>query len=220
MIDLYRKLVRWGFRRLYHEFAWSYDGVAWLVSGGRWRRWGAAGLPFLHGRVLELGFGPGHVQLALAAMPHHRAVGVDLSPQMTATAARRLRRHGIVPRLIRGTALHLPFAAASFDTVLATFPAEYILAPETVAEMRRILTPDGRIVIVDAAQLHTNGVYPRLVDLAYRLTLQAPANRTPTPEPPPTLRRYGPFRITAHPITVGSSTVHVFVGQAIDGADD
>jgi ubiquinone/menaquinone biosynthesis C-methylase UbiE len=219
MIVLYRKLVRWGFKRLYHEFAWTYDGVAWLVSVGLWRRWTAAALPFLQGRVLELGFGPGHLQLALAAHPQHHAVGLDRSPQMAAQAARRLRRHGFTPQLIQGTALTLPFPAARFDTVLATFPAEYILAPETVAEIRRVLTPTGRLVIVDAAQLHTEGLYTRLIDLAYRLTLQAPVRAAP-PEPLPAQRHYGPFTLEAHTISVGPSTVQVFVGTPTHGANN
>jgi ubiquinone/menaquinone biosynthesis C-methylase UbiE len=219
MIDLYRKLVRWGFRRLYHEFAWTYDAVAWLVSAGLWRQWAATALPFLHGRVLELGFGPGHLQLALAARPQHAAVGLDRSPQMVAQAAGRLRRHGVTPHLVQGTALSLPFAAASFDTVLATFPAEYILAPETAAEIRRVLTPAGHIVIVDGAQLPAGGLYMRLVDLAYRLTLQAPVRRAPADDPQPQERRYGPFILTAQQVSVGASTVQVFVGTAGYGAN-
>ncbi|NTV64514.1 MAG: hypothetical protein HGA65_13385, partial [Oscillochloris sp.] len=50
-------LVRWAFERLYREFAWTYDMVAVAVSGGLWRRWGLAALPYVRGRVLELGFG-------------------------------------------------------------------------------------------------------------------------------------------------------------------
>jgi ubiquinone/menaquinone biosynthesis C-methylase UbiE len=218
MVDLYRKLVHWGFGRLYHEFAWTYDGVAWLVSAGLWRRWTLAALPFLQGRVLELGFGPGHVQLALATCTAHTAVGLDRSPQMARQAARRLRRHQITPHLVQGTALSLPFPAARFDTVLATFPAEYILAPATAAEIARVLTPAGRVVIVDGAQLHTDGLYTRLVDLAYRLTLRAPVRDAPAPTPLPAQRRYGPFTLKAHTIAVGPSTVQVFVGMYAHGA--
>ncbi len=220
MLRIYRNLVRWGFHRLYHEFAWTYDGVAWLVSAGLWRRWTATALPFLQGRVLELGFGPGHLQLALAEQRHHYAVGLDRSPQMGTQAARRLRRQGFTPQLVQGTALTLPFATASFDTVLATFPAEYILAAETVAEIRRVLTPAGRIVIVDGAQLHTAGLYTRLVDLAFRLTLQAPVRAKPAPQPQPMQSAYGPFTLYAKQIVVGPSTVHVFVGTNNHGAND
>ncbi|MEI7772873.1 MAG: class I SAM-dependent methyltransferase, partial [Chloroflexales bacterium] len=124
------RLIRWGFERLYRELAWSYDAVAAAVSGGLWQRWGLVVLPFLRGRVLEIGFGPGHLQLALAAAGRP-ACGVDSSPQMISIARRRLRRAGHPARLARGSAQQIPLASAAFDTVLATFPAEYIADPRT-----------------------------------------------------------------------------------------
>lgn len=210
MWHFYRTVMRWAFKRLYHEFAWTYDTVAWLVSAGYWRQWALTALPFCHGRVLELGFGPGHLQSALT---HHQisAVGLDYSPQMVRQAARRLRRAALPARLVRGTALALPFPPAHFDTVVATFPAEYIVAPATAAEIRRVLTPTGRLVIVDAAQLHHANLYTFLIDLAFRLTLQAPVRPTPA-APNPLPRQYGPFTMEVYPVIVGPTTVRVFVG--------
>ena len=60
-------LLRIFFQLLYHPFAWAYDLVAGLVSLGRWKSWVLCGLPLLAGRVLEIGFGPGHLQAALQA---------------------------------------------------------------------------------------------------------------------------------------------------------
>jgi ubiquinone/menaquinone biosynthesis C-methylase UbiE len=171
----YAATIRWLFQRLYREFAWTYDAVAWAVSAGLWRRWALSALPELAGRVLELGFGTGHVQLALAARP--AVCGLDASPHMAARAAARLRRHGHTPRLVNGLAQQLPFATAAFDSLLATFPTEYMLDPATHAELRRVLAPGGRLVIVPLAQLDP-GFYTGIVDLAYRLTLQAPVRRS------------------------------------------
>lgn len=176
----YRALVRRAFHHFYRELAWTYDAVAWLVSGGLWFRWARAAIPELRGRALELGFGTGHLQLTLAARP--ATFGLDASPQMAAIAAARLRRHGHAPRLANGVAQRLPFPAAAFDSVVATFPAEYILDPGAHAEIRRVLAPGGRLVIVPLAQLDP-GPYTRLVDLAYRLTLQTPAGRGAPAEP-------------------------------------
>lgn len=210
-VHAYKCAIRWAFNQLYREFAWSYDLVAWLVSRGLWRRWTMAALPYLHGRVLEVGFGPGHLQLALTGNPDLSAAGIDPSPQMVALASRRLRRAGHSPRLLRGVAQALPFASASFDTLLATFPAEYILDPRAHAEFRRVLAPAGRLVIVDGARFSRAGLYERLVDLAYRLTLQAPVQRD---EPP--LQRLDQLQLAGlhletHEVQVGPSSVLVLV---------
>ncbi len=207
-----RCAVRWGFERLYREFAWTYDTVAAAVSGGLWRRWALATLPFLKGRVLELGFGPGHLQLALA-FGSHSACGLDASPQMIAIARRRLRRAGRPVRLAQGRAQQIPFAPAVFDTVLATFPAEYIADPRTHAEIRHVLAPGGRVVILPLAQLDRS-LYARLVDLAYRLTLQAPVlHKTPPAAQPTAGLQIGDTPLEAHWIQVGPSQALVLVGD-------
>ncbi|NTU63042.1 MAG: hypothetical protein HGB05_06465, partial [Chloroflexi bacterium] len=62
-----RRLVKFGFQLLYHEFAFTYDAVAWLVSLGQWQAWGRTTLDRVRGpRVLEIGHGPGHLLIALA----------------------------------------------------------------------------------------------------------------------------------------------------------
>jgi ubiquinone/menaquinone biosynthesis C-methylase UbiE len=208
---LHLRIIRWGFERLYREFAWAYDAVAAAVSGGLWQRWGLAARPFLQGRVLELGFGPGHVQLALAGGAHP-ACGLDASPQMIAIARRRLRRAGRPARLAQGRAQQIPFAAASFDTVLATFPAEYIADPRTHAEIRRVLAPGGRVVMLPTAQLDRSR-YARLVDLAYRLTLQTPAPREDSQATQLTALRIGDISLEARWVRVGPSQALVLLGD-------
>jgi ubiquinone/menaquinone biosynthesis C-methylase UbiE len=170
----WRGLVQTGFRLLYEEMSWSYDAVSRAVSLGQWAAWRRAALPFLRGpRVLELGFGPGHLQLELLAAGY-TAAGLDASAQMARTAARRLRAAGHAPG-VHGLAQSLPFAAAAFEGVVATFPTAYIAAPETLAEVRRVLVPGGRLVVVPEAGLAGGGPLRRLIDAAYRATGQRPA---------------------------------------------
>lgn len=183
----YLALVRWAFARFYREFAWTYDTVAALVSAGHWRDWALSALPELHGRVLELGCGTGNLQVALARRTDQPpAVGLDASPTMIALSRAKLARVGLPARLLHADARGLPFPPAAFDTLVATFPSEYISDPATLLEARRVLTPGGRLVVILAALFTADGLYERAVDLAYRLTLQSsPRQRLPSTEPLP-----------------------------------
>ncbi len=137
----------WACDRLYHELAGGYDPISWLVSLGGWDRWRRLALDVVQGRVLELGYGTGALLATLTAAGRP-VVGLELAPAMQRVAARRFARAGMQPPQVRGDAAALPLAANCFDTVLATFPAPYILAPATLAECRRVLKPGGRLVIV------------------------------------------------------------------------
>jgi ubiquinone/menaquinone biosynthesis C-methylase UbiE len=169
---LWQRLVGFSFRLLYHELAWSYDLVAWLVSLGQWRAWGRTALPHLVGeRVLELGHGPGHLLVALVASGL-RPVGLDSSPQMGRLARRRLRRAGLGQSLLRGHAQRLPFPTHSFDSVLATFPTVYIASAMTLAEVTRVLRPGGRMVVVLGTRLSGRDPLSRFIEWLYRITGQ------------------------------------------------
>jgi ubiquinone/menaquinone biosynthesis C-methylase UbiE len=169
----YLLFIRRAFDLFYGEFAWTYDTVAWIVSRGLWRRWTLAALPYLRGRVLETGCGTGFVQYALARSQWSMAVGLDRSPQMLARTRQRAGRAGLEVRLTRAITQRLPFRPNCFDTVLATFPSDYLFAPETLREIRRVLAPSGRFVIVDAMWFLNDGIYERVVDTAYRLILRS-----------------------------------------------
>ena len=185
---MYARLIRWAFARFYREFAWTYDVVAALVSARRWGEWTLAALPYLQGSVLELGCGTGHLQRALAEQARSTpAIGLDASPQMLARTGRRVAHAGTVAKLVHADARALPFSSASFDTLVATFPSEYIAAHPTLTEARRVLRPGGQIVIMLAAEFTRDGVYQRLIDLAYRITLQRPIRPLHITEPPQSL---------------------------------
>jgi len=187
--SLYARLIRWGFARFYHEFAWTYDTVAALASAGQWRNWTLTALKFARGATLELGCGTGYVQLALAQHHAGSSVGLDRSPSMIRLTRRRLQRSGFPASLVRADAGALPFASASFDTVLATFPSDYIAAETTIAEIRRVLRPGGMVAIALWARFADDSPYARLVDVAYRLTLQR-SPRNPTSDASIVLQRF------------------------------
>lgn len=157
---------------LYHQFAWTYDFVESVISLGHWQEWVQVALPYLNERVLELGFGSGHLQLSLNEK-NLPAFGLDESHQMAHQASRRLRKQGAISRLFRGYAQHLPFADGVFDSVVATFPAEYIFDPQTLKEIMRVLVPAGMLVILPMAWI--TGMRPpeQLVAWLFRVTGEA-----------------------------------------------
>ncbi|HEU5101385.1 MAG TPA: methyltransferase domain-containing protein [Roseiflexaceae bacterium] len=216
--QFYIRIIRWAFARFYREFAWTYDIVAAAVSGGRWIAWGQAALPYLRGQVLELGCGTGNLQRALAReLGGQLVAGLDASPQMLAIARRKLAGSGQSHRLVRAVAQALPFPATSFDSIVATFPSEYIIDSATLAELRRVVRPRGRIVVALAASFGADGLYYRLLDLLYRLTLQRSPGEPPASTPESSLGQalaeIG-FVVEERWQPVGRNQVHLVIGKA------
>jgi ubiquinone/menaquinone biosynthesis C-methylase UbiE len=169
------------FDLLYHSFAWTYDCVAAVVSLGNWPRWVECALPHVSGRTLEIGFGPGHLQVSLARKGLS-AYGLDESRQMVRQAGHRLSREGLPKRLVRGRAERLPFPKARFDSVVATFPSEYIFSPLSLAEIRRVLVPGGRLVVIPSAWITGSRPLERLAAGLFRITGQSPRIVAELPE--------------------------------------
>lgn len=167
------RLIRAGFHLLYTRFAGLYDAIAHLVSLGEWREWGAMALTFIPdgARVLEIAHGPGHLQARILER-RLRPVGVDLSREMGALARRNLIARGASPELARADAGRLPFADGAFDCLVCAFPTDFIYSPSVLIEMRRVLAPGGRAVIVPGARLIKDDPHSRIARLAYRLTGQ------------------------------------------------
>ena len=165
-------LIRFAFRLLYYELAWTYDLVSWLVSLGQWRLWQQAALPFVQGdHVLEIGHGPGHMLIELQHAGF-RVSGLDLSPNMGRMAQKNLRKAGVSIPLVRGQVQLLPYANGKFTTVFSTFPTDYIVDPATVQSLWRVLRENGRVVIVPEGHLTGNGIVHKLIDFLFRLTGQ------------------------------------------------
>ena len=146
-------------------------------------------IPFIEGnRVLEIGHGPGHLQRALLSRGLV-AVGIDESAQMGRLAKRNLARRSSLrasrqslalspshPRfdythinLASGLAQQLPFLNEAFDTIVATFPTEYITDVNTLVEVKRCLAHGGKFIVLPVAWPKS-----RVLDWLFRVTHQAP----------------------------------------------
>lgn len=189
-----KTILRFFFKLLYHQFAFAYDLVAATVSLGRWKDWVMSIFPYIEGtRILEIGFGPGHLQRFLLSQGLI-VVGIDESWQMASLTARHIKKHFsklyvqsktesnqqirridyAQVNLTRGLAQYLPFRNQAFDTIVATFPAEYIFHEETLLDVRRCLSARGRFIILPVAMQIGRGILDRAMALLFRVTHQAP----------------------------------------------
>lgn len=148
---------------MFDAIAHRYDLLNHVLSFGqdvRWRRRAVALARAGRGdRALDVGAGTGDLALALSrsGVP---VIAVDLAAQMLLRARRR--PGGGALRLVVGSATALPFADAAFDAVVAGFAVRNFGDLAAGArEMRRVVRPGGRAVIVELA-LPPNRVLRRL----------------------------------------------------------
>jgi ubiquinone/menaquinone biosynthesis C-methylase UbiE len=142
-------------RRVWDRTAPTYDRqIAFLE-----RHWFTGGREWLGaratGRVLDVGVGTGR------NLPHYPATavitGIDLSPEMLAHARHRAAGLNLAADLREGDAQQLPFGDATFDTVVCALSLCAIPDPRAaVAEMRRVLVPGGRLLLLD----HIGSTWP------------------------------------------------------------
>jgi ubiquinone/menaquinone biosynthesis C-methylase UbiE len=142
----------------FFEKNWFTGGREWLGERAR-------------GRVLEVAVGTGR------SLPYYPAdvtvTGIELSPAMLAIARQRAAGLGRDADLREGDAEHLPLGDSAFDTVvcalsLCTIPR----AAAAVGEMRRVLAPGGRLLLLD----HVGSTWPPLYAaqwLLERITVRA-----------------------------------------------
>jgi len=162
-----RTLLRVFFHLLYHRFAYAYDLVAWIVSFGHWKNWIQEVTIYIEGtRILEIGHGPGHLQRFLLSRGLV-AVAIDESASMGLLAKQNTNN---AASLTRGIAQELPFCDQAFDTIFATFPAEYIYDSRTLSELKRCLADGGRFVVLPVAMPKN-----KFLSWLFRVTDQAPS---------------------------------------------
>ncbi|HEX5713704.1 MAG TPA: class I SAM-dependent methyltransferase [Solirubrobacterales bacterium] len=113
------------------------------------------------GRVLDLGCGVGH---SYELLTPRQSVGLDLDPAALTGQERETRV---------GDMRALPFAPASFDSVLAVQSLEHVPDPERVlAEAHRVLAPGGVAIFVTPNRL-TFGPPDEVIDPYHHIEFSA-----------------------------------------------
>jgi SAM-dependent methyltransferase len=123
-------------------------------------------------RVLDIGCGTGRVAAALADRGA-RVWGVEPEPRMAELARKRLSTVKIAP------AEKLPFKEGWFDRAVMVLVIHLLDRPRAFAEARRVLAPDGRLVVATFDPAHferywLNRFFPSLEAI----------DRSRFPEPP------------------------------------
>lgn len=143
--------------RVLHKAAF-YDLTMWLFTGSReaaFRKSIVRLAELAPGEaVLDVGCGTG--SQAIAAK---RRVGIagsvtalDASPEMLDRARAKARKARVAIDVVQGIAEALPFDNQGFDVVLSTVMMHHLpkkAREQCVREMRRVLKPGGRLLVVD-----------------------------------------------------------------------
>jgi ubiquinone/menaquinone biosynthesis C-methylase UbiE len=105
-------------------------------------------------RVLDIGCGTGNLLLALGRVdPGVEIEGLDPDARALAKAARKAHRAGVAASWRPGYAQDLPHADGSVDRVFSSLMLHHMPDDDDkdalLAEVRRVLRPDGLLVLAD-----------------------------------------------------------------------
>ncbi|OQW97545.1 MAG: hypothetical protein BWK77_01495 [Verrucomicrobia bacterium A1] len=144
--------------RMFDRIAARYDLANRVLSAGcdlAWRRRMARLLPGGESlRLLDIATGTAdQILLLLELVPRIRqATGIDLSEKMLAVGRAKALRHGLEARAVlkAGDALAIPEPDASFDVCTIAFGIRNVEnVPVALREMRRVLRPGGRALVLE-----------------------------------------------------------------------
>lgn len=107
-------------------------------------------VPLAQGEVLEIGIGTGLNLEYYDPCKIKRIIGLDPGLEMHRLARKRIEKSAMAVELVGLSAERIPFAAASFDTVVVTYSLCTIPHPlAALEEMRRVLKPRGKLIFCE-----------------------------------------------------------------------
>ena len=158
-------------RQMFSSIAPRYDLLNHLLSlniDKSWRRKAVTLMRASSCRIpalwLDLCCGTGDLSLEMLRQGAHRIVSSDFSHPMLRLNLDKLRHQSSASKisLVEADALILPFPDNTFDAIAIAFGLRNLESPESgLAEMRRVLKPDGRLVILEFSK-PTKALFDRL----------------------------------------------------------
>jgi ubiquinone/menaquinone biosynthesis C-methylase UbiE len=140
-----------------HSAAW-YDLTVWLMTFGRERVYRERFVDLAHlepgESVLDVGCGTGTLAIVSKRRvgPTGTVHGIDASPAMIARAREKATKAGVEVFFKQGVVEALPFPDAHFDVILSTLMLHHLpskLREQCAREVRRVVKPGGRVLVVD-----------------------------------------------------------------------
>ena len=220
---------------MFDKVAPRYDFLNRVLSLRRdagWRKRAVRHALLADGEVaLDVGVGTGDLAFALleASAPSSRVVGIDVSERMLRLVRARAAATPYASRFeARVADVHaLPFADASFDRVVAGFAVRNFGDLDAgLREMRRVVRPDGRAVILEFStapnplvhavfRAYTFGLVPRIAALlggdadAYRYLPRSVARFPGAERLADRLRAAGFSDVRFERLQLGTVAIHV-----------
>jgi ubiquinone/menaquinone biosynthesis C-methylase UbiE len=110
------------------------------------------------GRVLEIGSGSG-LNLPLYRSNARSVIGLEPSPELLGMALKRAGNPSVAVEFLEASAETVPLDDGTIDTVVTTWTLCTIPnAPRALAEVRRVLKPDGALLFVEHGRAPEPGV--------------------------------------------------------------
>ncbi len=102
------------------------------------------------GCVLEVAPGPGFLSVEIAKLGKYQVAGVEISKTFVEIERKNAKAAGVEIDFRQGDAANIPFPDASFDFVICTAAFKNFTRPvQALAEMYRVLRPQGKALVVD-----------------------------------------------------------------------
>ncbi|MFQ6090896.1 MAG: class I SAM-dependent methyltransferase [Candidatus Bipolaricaulia bacterium] len=109
----------------------------------------------------DIGCGPGYFTLPVAERvgPEGRVYAVDIQPEMLAELARRAQARGLANvAAVRCSEREIPLPDASVDAACLANAFHELEAPAVfLKDVRRVLRPGGRLIVIDWKPMETPG---------------------------------------------------------------
>jgi demethylmenaquinone methyltransferase/2-methoxy-6-polyprenyl-1,4-benzoquinol methylase len=149
-------------KSMFKQVASGYDQANTVLSLGIHHTWRRKAIqwanPKLGQSVLDCATGTGDLAIEFKKMvgPSGHVIASDFCTEMMSTGPAKAQKLGLEIHFQEADAMALPFADSSFDFVSIAFGIRNVSSPKVaIAEMFRVLKPNGKLVVLEFGQIKT-----------------------------------------------------------------